>query len=130
MPFEALPYRARLSGPRTKWAMSCGKYGINLYPPAGHRFLTAAGIHTDVGTKEDDGWIRLTVNPNGRKLNQMGKKGGNGVKFIRYSTLPKAPGTLPITDLETKEQGDAVLIKVPWAPKPFSMLDSNGRGIR
>jgi len=130
MPFEALPYRARLTGDRTKWAVSVGKFGINLFPPKTHRFYNAVGIHTDVGTKEDEGWLRLTVSANGRKLNQMGKKGGTGQKFIRYSTLPKAPGTLPLTDLESREDGAATLVKLPWAPKPFSMLDSSGRGVR
>ena len=127
MAFEALPYRARLTGVRTKWAISVGKFGINLYPPKAHSFYNAPGIHTDVGTGEDAGWIKLSVNINGRKLNQMGKKGGDGQKFIRYSTLPKAPSTLPLTDItEAKEAGDgAILLKLPWAPapkQPYSMI--------
>lgn len=119
MSWEALPERIRRA--RTSWGLSAGKSGITIWFPKGHALGASKAVVTQLGKKEHEGWIRLVPSQTGRMVNRVNKDGGC---FVKYSTLPGAPGAMTMTELTVREEPNgAVMVKLPWEQKPaaFSM---------
>lgn len=124
MSWENLPERIRKA--RTAWGMSVSKNGgVTIWFPEGHALNKAQCVITQIGKGDDAGWIRLVPSRTGRKVMVpvKAKAKPDDPRFVKYSTLPGAPGELSMTELETRPDGDAVKIKLPWRVPgaPFSM---------
>jgi hypothetical protein len=125
MSWETTPWQVRASS--SAWRITVKKTGISIMIPVGHPLGKSPCVITQQGKGDDIGWIRLLPSTIGRKVLVPSKRKATEKtpRFIRYSTLPGAPGLLNVTQLEVKSNADgSVVIKLPWRVPgaPFSMV--------
>lgn len=120
MSWEELSSRVYKS--RTTWGMSCNEKAYAVWFPRGHSMSKGKKVRILVGKKEDEGWIRMFVSPEGRSIN-LSK---NGTAHVRFSTLPGAPNVkMGMVDLQIRNVSDgSVEFLLPWAKRPYTSVFS------
>lgn len=120
MSWELLPLRARTE--TNTWSISVGRNGVTVWIPADHPLAKADYVTTQIGKKENAGWIRLIAAKSGRTV--MKSKNIGARPQVRYSTLPGAPEQLSIVEVETRPNADpmTVAIRLPWGVPDVKVL--------